>query len=178
MQIKLPEGVVGRALFSDDKVYRYSLIRRWREGKGTAIFIMLNPSTADESTNDPTVNRCMLWAMRNGYRRLVILNAFALRSTDPKALAKHADPVGPTNDETILHALNTAQIGLDAIDGGRYIVICGWGTHGALLDRGSKIKKLLTDHGYVPHVFATTMAGHPGHPLYIKNEDMKPRIWK
>lgn len=109
------------AAFSGNREYRYRLWRTWDSATLPALFILLNPSTADETKNDPTVERCERRARTMGFGGLVVANLFALRSTDPKALYSHPDPVGEINDLAILSA---------AVNAG--IIICGWGRHGGL----------------------------------------------
>lgn len=140
--------------------YRYSLERRWAETGPTAVFIGLNPSTADASQDDPTIRREVGFARSWGCARLLKGNIFALRSTDPKALYGHADPVGPENNRTLL--LLAAQAD--------HLVAC-WGAHGELLARGADVRKLLA--AYQLLAFGLTKAGHPKHPLYLRS-DLRP----
>ena len=150
------------AIFSECNQYRYSLTRRWADGP-TQAWIMLNPSTADALANDPTVERCQRRATSYGFGALEVVNIFALRSTDPKVLYGHADPVGPENNDYILAAAErSAQI------------VCGWGTHGALRYRGIEVAKILTEFDL--NVLALTKTGQPRHPLYI-GYDVRPTEW-
>lgn len=96
-----------KALISDDKLYRYVLTRRWGYG-AHATFVMLNPSTADGRTDDPTIRRCIGYARSWGLHGLVVLNLYAYRATDPRALSRVSDPIGPDNDEWIQRYLYTA----------------------------------------------------------------------
>ena len=82
------------AEFSKDRKYRYRLWREWNKTKPAVLFVMLNPSTADELVLDSTVSRCLSFAKEWGYGRLEVANLFALRATDPKELNKVEDPVG------------------------------------------------------------------------------------
>lgn len=88
----------GDAVFSPCQRYRYWLERRFSEGDGTAVFVMLNPSTATAETNDPTIRRCIGFARSWGCDYLVVVNIFAFRATDPKVMKAEADPVGSDND--------------------------------------------------------------------------------
>ncbi len=78
--------------------YRYALLRRWGEGKN-AMFIGLNPSTADETADDPTIRRCVSFAKAWGFGGLCMANLFAYRATNPADMLMQADPIGPDNAE-------------------------------------------------------------------------------
>lgn len=144
------------ATFSPCREYRYRLWRRWDASRPSVCWVMLNPSTADEETNDPTVERCSRRALSWGYGAIEVVNLFALRSTDPKYLARHADPVGPGNDEAILAAARGAGL-----------VICAWGEHGNLGRRGRTVSSLLADAGLAAHALKLSKSGQPCHPLYL-----------
>jgi len=144
------------ATFSPCRRYRYKLSRSWGPGPHLA-FLMLNPSTADESTNDPTVERCERRARRDGFGGVAVFNLFALRSTNPDALYSAKDPIGPNNDEHLL-----------ALDGFES-VIAAWGTHGALYDRGTKVAAMLHSRGVVLAALSVNRDGSPKHPLYVAN---------
>jgi hypothetical protein len=154
------------AIFSPCRQYRYSLFRRWSDPGVPAVFIMLNPSTADEVNNDPTVERCERRAKAMGFGALRVCNLFALRSTDPQALYTHADPIGPRNDEVILELVEGAGI-----------VICAWGKHGNLAGRGRAVHAMLLEHGVQPHYLKLNQDGSPAHPLYI-GYDVHPKLWE
>lgn len=144
------------ALFSPDRKYRYSLWRLWEPSKLFAVFVMLNPSTADEVKNDPTVERCERRARALGFGGLTVVNIFALRSTDPKALYKAADPVGERNDAEIRNACVAAGM-----------VVCAWGNHGGLYGRGRFVLDLLAEDRVKPYHLGITGQGQPRHPLYV-----------
>lgn len=147
--------------------YRYFLTRAWPFGKDRVTFVMLNPSTADERQDDPTIRRCISFAMQWGYQALTIVNLFALRATDPVRLYGHPDPVGPENDRWIREA---------AEDSAR--VVCAWGVHGALRDRGRHVLVLLEaiDRNVV-WCFGKTKAAAPRHPLYLPGNSVLERWW-
>ena len=151
--------------FSDDRRYRYSLAIAWRTGTRVVNFLMLNPSTADEVKNDPTVERCERRARSRGYDGLVITNLFALRATDPRELLRSLDPIGPENDAAIL----TAALGSD-------LVICAWGNYGRILDRSRKVLKLLLDAGIQLHCLKLGQTVEPAQPLYFPYE-LTPKAW-
>ncbi|PKN80874.1 MAG: hypothetical protein CVU47_08520, partial [Chloroflexi bacterium HGW-Chloroflexi-9] len=97
-------AVVGRASFSRDGRYRYSLVRRWGDGPRVA-WVMLNPSTADATRDDPTLRRVIAISRRAGFGALEVVNLWALRSAHPADLARAADPVGPRADAALWRAL-------------------------------------------------------------------------
>lgn len=150
------------ATFSECRTYRYALWRRWSEGPAM-LWIMLNPSTADETRNDPTVERCQRRAEQAAYGAVWVANIFALRSTDPAALYRHRDPVGPENND---------HIGALARDAG--LVVCGWGNHGTHMARGADVMTRLQAAGHEPHCLRMTGKRQPGHPLYI-GYDVEPK---
>lgn len=144
------------AEYSDCESYRYTLTRVWEPEGRRAAFIMLNPSTATELQNDPTVERCERRARALGFGAFRVLNIFAWRATDPREMRAAADPVGPFNDA----AIRAAPAWADQ-------VICAWGTHGAHLDRGPAVEAMLREQGVPLWHLGLSKAGHPRHPLYI-----------
>lgn len=148
------------AVLSRDHAYRWSLHRVLSEsGIARCLFIMLNPSTADASSDDPTIRRCLGYAVRWGYGVLQVVNLFGLRATDPRELLRHRDPVGERNDEYVLDAAR------DATETGG-IIVCAWGARGGYLDRDAAVLRLIRSAGAVPHCLGFTRGGHPRHPLY------------
>lgn len=145
------------ATFSPCRTWRFRLERRWSAGPKCA-FVLLNPSTADETKDDPTIRRCIGFAKAWGYGGLVLGNIFALRSTDPRGLYSAADPIGPGNDAALMDIAN--EVGL-----GHFI--CGWGIHGAFQGRGAAVLDRLREAGHFPKALRVTAEGFPGHPLYV-----------
>jgi hypothetical protein len=153
-----PLGVADRrawATFDATRTYRFTLGRIWDAAKPRCAFIMLNPSVATDVILDPTVTRCIGYAKDWGYGSLEVGNLFALRSTDPRALYKHPDPVGPGNDEALLRIHDRAKM-----------VVVAWGNHGALNKRSRDVLQLLGPRGPL-HYLWLTKSGEPGHPLYM-----------
>ncbi len=142
------------AEFSPCRTWRYCLWRRWSRRGPTAAFIGLNPSTADETRDDPTVRRCIRFAQGWGYGRMFMLNIFAYRSTDPRLLRNVADPIGPGTNAAIVRICRRAKL----------VVAC-WGQWGKLFERGGAVAHLLGDSPL--YCLDTTRDGHPKHPLYI-----------
>src|SRR3954471_10304152 len=107
------------AHLSSDGVYRYTLSRLWDTDPVSPemVWVMLNPSTADAAVDDPTIRRCIGFARLWGYAGIRVVNLFALRAADPKALLAHQDPVGPDNDHW-----------LRAVTGERF-TMAAWGSH-------------------------------------------------
>jgi hypothetical protein len=138
-------------------MYRYDLRRSWGDGGFKVVnFIMLNPSVADASVDDPTIRRCIGFAKSWGYGGLVVTNLFAFRATDPKDLYHTADPVGPLNDEYIARWA-----------GGADLVVAAWGATGVAKYRAAYLIGGLRSRGIVVHAIRLTGSGHPGHPLYL-----------
>ncbi|MEX0285159.1 MAG: DUF1643 domain-containing protein [Paracoccaceae bacterium] len=153
------------AVYSDCDRYRYALTRIWEPEGKRVMFVMLNPSTATEVQNDPTVERCERRARALGYGGFRVTNIFAWRDTDPKKMRAAADPVGPENDAAILEGADWA----DAI-------VAAWGTHGTHLARGPAVEQLLRDAGHPLLHLGLSKAGHPKHPLYIAYA-RQPEAW-
>lgn len=138
------------AAFSPCWRYRYALWRIWDEGRPVVLFVCLNPSTADEARDDPTVRRCIGYARAWGFGGLRLVNLFALRATDPAALRRADDPAGPENDRWIARMAEGARL-----------VVLAWGNEGR--GRGPAVRALLPD----PHGLRLTRSGQPAHPLYL-----------
>lgn len=153
------------AVYSDCERYRYSLTRVWDPQGGRVTFVMLNPSTATEVQNDPTVERCERRARALGYGAFCVTNIFAWRDTDPRKMRAATDPVGPANDDAITQAVDWSDR-----------VIAAWGTHGAHLNRGPAVESLLRGTGRDLYHLGLSKAGHPKHPLYIAYSQ-QPELW-
>jgi len=148
------------AVLSPCRRYRFALWRRWDIGP-QVLFIMLNPSTADELTDDPTVRRCIGFARSWGFGSLAVGNLFAFRTTSPAELSAWTDPVGPENDHwlSLLHEESS-------------MTIAAWGNHGRLLGRSTDISAKLPGL----HILGLTKQGEPRHPLYVRS-GIPPRCW-
>lgn len=152
------------AVLSACGTYRYNLKREWDDGR-CVMWLMLNPSTADGEVDDHTIRKCVGFSKRWGYGRMVVVNLFALRSTDPRALARNTDPVGPENDYWIQMAVKE--------DGARECV-CAWGcqqwlTTEKLRERPRRVYEMVI--GYCPIVcLGLRKGGAPRHPLTLGYE--------
>lgn len=161
------QHVTKSAVISDCGQYRYTLQRRWDHIKiPLATFVMLNPSTADADNDDPTIRRCIGFAKALGWGGIQVVNLYALRSTDPKALWTAADPVGPDNDKHLTDVAQWADIASAPL-------IAAWGAN-ARPDRVTAVLAL-------PHfdrltALGVTNKGAPRHPLYLPNS-ARPTRW-
>lgn len=159
--------MISKARLSDCGQYRYTLSRQWGGNEfNVAVFIMLNPSTADHTVDDPTIRRCIGFAKSWDLDGIRVVNLYALRSTDPKALWSHPDPVGPRNDSwletyAVLASLNNCPI------------IAAWGAN-AKPDRVDAVLNISGMHRL--SALGVTKAGQPRHPLYLKS-DLIPEPW-
>ena len=141
------------AITDSAHVYRYMLFRVWDETLPNVCFCMLNPSTADASTDDPTVRRCINFAKSWGFGSLTVVNVYAYRTSSPRELKLVEDPIGPLNLLFVAKATQQAAITLAA-----------WGVHGGAM--ASLILPLLQN----PYCIGCTTAGHPRHPLYVASK--------
>lgn len=136
--------------------YRYSLWREWDIAKSKIVFIMLNPSKADASIDDPTLRRCISFAKFWDYGSLIVVNLFAFRTASPLELKKVDDPVGKQNDRYLKKAIKSADR-----------VVVAWGNNGKLMQRDRLVLELLSKHNIQPHCLGITKSGYPRHPLYV-----------
>lgn len=153
------------AVYSDCEKYRYALTRVWDADGDKILFVMLNPSTATEVQNDPTVERCERRARALGFGAFRVTNIFAWRDTDPKKMRAAAEPIGPHNDAAILGGCAWADM-----------IVAAWGAHGQHLDRGRQVGALLKGCGKPIYHLGLTKAGDPRHPLYLPYSQ-QPEVW-
>ncbi len=150
------------ATFSPCRTYRYELWREWLGGTGYVVFVGLNPSTADETEDDPTIRRCIGYAKAWGYGALCMTNLFAYCTRWPQVMKAAPDPVGPENNKRLLTAAADAAV-----------VVAAWGTEGTHLGRDAEVRALLPNL----HFLRLTKNGHPAHPLYLPKA-LQPVRWE
>ncbi|KPF89254.1 MULTISPECIES: DUF1643 domain-containing protein [unclassified Novosphingobium] len=149
------------AVISPCSRYRYSLTRKWGDGP-QVLFVMLNPSTADATTDDRTIGRCISFADSWGFGSLVVGNLFAFRTPSPAELMSADEPVGPENDHWL------EKLGEQAS-----LTVAAWGNAGSYLGRAALVSPRLVR----PHFLRLTSAGQPSHPLYVSG-DTRPTPWE
>jgi hypothetical protein len=177
--------------FSPCRKYRYTLWREWWKDQlprpmcrdcadvGGAIcpndghrcdpsiylqVIGLNPSTADEVQDDPTIRRCIDFAKQWGFGALCMTNIFAYRATDPLEMKRQSNPQGIANDMALIAIAQSAGL-----------IVAAWGTHGAHLNRGNHVVNLLGEFGYKIHCLGKNADGSPKHPLYLP-KSVRPEL--
>ena len=152
--------MVKGALFSPCMCYRYRLWRIWNRALPLLAVCMLNPSTADHNILDPTILRVMTRAIAMGYGGIIIMNAYAFRSTYPEDLYPLNDPVGPHNNIIIKQVAALPTVGM---------FLVGWGTHCDKVRkfRSQDILDTIRSAGKVPHALQINANGSPKHPLYV-----------
>jgi hypothetical protein len=172
---------VAHAVLSDDRKYRYVLYRSL-DGRAwdaeqrpdgmkrlTVCFVMLNPSTADESTNDPTIEKLIRYGATWGFQRLAVVNVYAIIETDSKELRRQlracAEPDSNSWDGHLVGPLNKLYVN-DVIRASTKIV-CGWGNEGVL--RAGSINAELREIGHEYWCFKKNLNGTPVHPLYQRD---------
>lgn len=162
-------GGENRCATCKDRAYRYHLWRLVNDhGKGQVVFLMLNPSTATDVEDDPTITRCIGFARAWGYKRLDVVNMFGLRSTDPMKLLDVADPIGPLNDNAIYNIASLHDTG---------VVICAWGSHNGRVrklvkGRVDAIRRLIPVEK-MKCLRISKETKQPWHPLYLP-ADLRP----
>jgi hypothetical protein len=156
--------MMGDACFSDCGRYRYTLHRQWEPAGKMVVFCGLNPSTADAITDDATVRREVAFAQAWGFTKYCKVNAYALRSTDPRALWRADDPVGPKNLDAIADWACRADL-----------FIAAWGNNIREQD-GLELCRMLRAQHVKIHALRLTKLGNPQHPLYLRR-DLRPFLW-
>lgn len=147
--------------------YRYLLWRRWDPQRPVCMFIGLNPSTADETEDDPTIRRCINFAKAWGYGSLWMTNLCAFRATDPDIMrARQGAAIGPRNDEYLITCGRAAGI-----------VVAAWGTGGVFRRREANVREYMEGSSIPLYYLKLTKDGHPSHPLYLPGT-LVPREWR
>lgn len=165
VSVRRAENARGKhvAVYSECGKYRFYLRRQWERGR-LICFLMLNPSTATELANDPTVERCERRARAMGFGGFIVVNLFAWRATNPADMKRQADPVGEWNNLYTLHAAAVSAM-----------TVCAWGSHGGHLGRDKAVLAKLEAAGIRPYALRLTKGGAPSHPLYVPY-DVVPRM--
>ena len=153
------------AVISSCGQYRYWLHRSWTFGNGWTTFIMLNPSTADATKDDPTIRRCIKFAQAWGSQHLAVVNLFAWRATDPRELAKIADPIG---DETHAYVTLACELAEQGEPDSQKRVVCAWGASPYV--QANHVQTVLgwaEAAGSETWCLGRTKSNAPRHPLYV-----------
>ncbi|MBK9145681.1 MAG: DUF1643 domain-containing protein [Candidatus Melainabacteria bacterium] len=156
--LEIRENSGNGAVFDASGCFRYQLWRGLKAGRGRVLFVMLNPNTADEQLDDPTIKRCIGFARDWGFGRLDVVNLFALRTRHPSVLIRRRAPVGPLNDTFIVDCARAADL-----------VIAAWGNHGSHRGRDAEVLSLLRALQVPVYCLQTNNSGQPRHPLYVRS---------
>ncbi|HIC80866.1 MAG TPA: DUF1643 domain-containing protein [Kiloniellaceae bacterium] len=158
------DGNFFSTVLSEDRLYLYKLVRMLGPSlfgrERPCAFVMLNPSTADEESDDPTVRRCMGYATAWGASALIIVNLFAFRSTEPLTLWDLPDPEGPKNHKHVCQVANYI-----AHTGGW--LVCAWGAGVGFCGQDRRVLGWIRQEGAKPLALRVTQEGFPAHPLYL-----------
>jgi hypothetical protein len=160
-QINLFES--SSAAFSPCRLYRYDLWRIWGDKDNFVQFICLNPSTADETKNDPTIRRCIDFAQTWGFDALCMTNLFAYRATKPKEMMKYEFPIGEENNKWLTETAAKAKL-----------IIAAWSQYGTHLNRAVEVRKLIGREMFYLKISEKT--NQPYHPLYLP-KNSKPILF-
>lgn len=147
---------VGDACLSACGTYRYRL----RRGVGPHLgFVMLNPSTADASVDEPAIRCCTAFARREGLSGIDVVNLYALRTPDPDQLSVARNPIGPDNDPWLVHFAKWHRR-----------IVCAWGADAPDLERVQAVTNILARHGAKLLCLGVTNEGSPRHPLDVSSD--------
>lgn len=155
------EEIHKTAVISADGLYRYKLSRTWDYEGPRAVWVLLNPSTADATKEDATTRRLLGFSRQFGMGGYDLVNLFAFRATRPVDMEAAADPIGPENDERILATVADARVKR---------VIVAWGALGNYRNRDLAVLKMLRKLGATAEALHVTQDGMPGHPLYLPGD--------
>jgi hypothetical protein len=165
LNLLLHDDIESGAEFSDDRIFRYALWRVWGSGRRRLVVVGLNPSTADEHRDDPTIRRCIAFAKRERCDGLVMLNLFAYRATDPNDLyARHVagqDVIGNPEHDAAIHRHGW---------GDEVVVVAAWGSG---VERRPEYRERAAAVAHsLPYMvcFGLTQDRHPRHPLYVRGD--------
>ncbi len=151
--VRLKRKVKNTAKLSQCRKYRYALWRTWDNSKPYVMFVCLNPSTADETTDDPTLRKCITYAKSWGYGAVCMTNLFSYRATDPREMKAVKDPTGKENDKWLRDLAKDAGL-----------IIAAWGNDGSYMNRSKEVIKFIPNL----HCLKINKSGEPAHPLYQK----------
>ncbi len=145
------------AILSECNQYRYVLTRTINQQPEVAVFIMLNPSTADAKKDDPTIRRCVEFTRRWGCGKLIVINLFAYRATSPQTLKIIDNPIGNDNQHWVEEVVKKHP----------ERIVCAWGNDGIYMEQDLKMMGWLKNHGVQPQALKISKQGQPHHPLYV-----------
>ncbi|TBL80831.1 DUF1643 domain-containing protein [Paenibacillus thalictri] len=143
--------------------YRYLLRREWDSAKPKALWIMLNPSTADHEEDDPTIKACTRFSLGWGYGSFEVVNLFAYRATHPSELKKIEKPIaiGAENGAFVREALAKADV-----------IVAAWGAHGKIHKRNQDMHFISLIDKYELKCLDILTYGDPRHPLYVSADTL------
>lgn len=147
-------GVMKHAEISECGKYRWMLSREWNLSLPTVCWVMLNPSTADASIDDPTIRKCIQFAKSWNCGSLIVVNLFAYRATIPTDMKKVFDPVGGKCDEHISNA-----------NSGSDFTVFAWGKYAGAKQRSEMVTKAVGKGRFF--CLGKNINGSPKHPLYL-----------
>lgn len=196
-----PEILHRWADLSDCGRYRWQLGRAWTETpERWALWIMLNPSTADAETDDATIRDICLrtwnwtqpWAARTyaldttaadarftcNVHGVLVANLYAWRATDPLLMWRAKtqggeDIIGAETDEHLQQLVDDADVVVCAWGNGPHVMLAAT-AHAA---RALRVYRMVVNAGKTPYMLNLCKSGHPRHPLYWA-ADAQPKIFK
>jgi hypothetical protein len=147
------------ALLSDDRMFRYWLLRQWNAALRLMAVIGCNPSKADETVDDPTIRKVIGFAERLNFGGVLMLNVGAFRATDPKEWKAARDPFGPSN--TIDH------LQMFLVKWEPSLVVAAWGKPCMASQRGIHRAEAIKQNILGMKCWGRNGDGSPRHPLML-----------
>lgn len=143
--------MIREAEFSIDKKERYSLNREWDKSKNKILYIMLNPSLADDKNDDPTIRRLINFTKKFNSGGFLVGNIFTTITPNPKELDK-SKGMSDKNFEELIKLINKVDQ-----------IVYAWGSS---IEEPQLLKKLVLN----PKCFGKNLNGTPKHPLYLPSQ--------
>lgn len=146
------------AHFHPNRKHRYALWRIWDKSRPLVMFIGLNPSTANEGTDDPTIRRVISFAKDWGFGGVYMVNLFSQVTAYPKELRTHSHIEIEHNLDLVKEYARKCNR-----------IVFAWGNFKEAWEIGRRYAEVF-ENSYALQI---NKNGSPKHPLYVR-ADIEP----